>query len=135
MTTWRRKPSNSVEHWNGVRTVLDNGRIEDTCVHCYVSWEWRTVEVSPRHCVPLWIKEGDRGDRPEVSAELATKYRAAVARVVYLAQDRLDLGVAAPWQFREGVTTNASNVLHDICMVSLTTCNGTQFRKTRTQLF
>ena len=30
-----------------------------------------------------------------VSAELATKHRAAVARVVYLAQDRLDLGVAA----------------------------------------
>ena len=40
-------------------------------------------------------KEGDRRDRPEVSAELATKHRAAVARVVYLAQDRLDLGVAA----------------------------------------
>ena len=40
-------------------------------------------------------KEGDRSDRPEVSAELATKHRAAVARVVYLAQDRLDLGVAA----------------------------------------
>ena len=40
-------------------------------------------------------KEGHRSDRPEVSAELATKYRAAVARVVYLAQDRLDLGVAA----------------------------------------
>ena len=39
-------------------------------------------------------KEGDRSDRPEVSAELATKHRAAVARVVYLAQDRLDLGVA-----------------------------------------
>ena len=30
-----------------------------------------------------------------MSAELATKHRAAVARVVYLAQDRLDLGVAA----------------------------------------
>ena len=30
-----------------------------------------------------------------VSAELPTKHRAAVARVVYLAQDRLDLGVAA----------------------------------------
>ena len=30
-----------------------------------------------------------------VSAELATKHRAAVARVVFLAQDRLDLGVAA----------------------------------------
>ena len=40
-------------------------------------------------------KEGHRSNRPEVSAELATKYRAAVARVVYLAQDRLDLGVAA----------------------------------------
>ena len=40
-------------------------------------------------------REGDRGDRPEVSAELATKHRAAVARVVFLAQDRLDLGVAA----------------------------------------
>ena len=40
-------------------------------------------------------KEGNRSDRPEVRAELATKHRAAVARVVYLAQDRLDLGVAA----------------------------------------
>ena len=40
-------------------------------------------------------KEAYRSDRPEVSAELATKHRAAVARVVYLAQDRLDLGVAA----------------------------------------
>ena len=35
-------------------------------------------------------KEGDRSDRPEVSAELATKHRAAVARVVYLGQDRID---------------------------------------------
>ena len=40
-------------------------------------------------------KDGDRSDGPEVSAELATKHRAAVARVVYLAHDRLDLGVAA----------------------------------------
>ena len=40
-------------------------------------------------------KEGDRSDRLEVSAELATKHRAAVAWVVYLMQDRLDLGVAA----------------------------------------
>ena len=39
-------------------------------------------------------KEGNWSDRPDVSAELATKHRAAVARVVYLAQDRLDLGVA-----------------------------------------
>ena len=37
-------------------------------------------------------KEGGRSDRPEVSAELATKHRAAVARVEYLAQDRLDFG-------------------------------------------
>ena len=40
-------------------------------------------------------KEGNRSDRPAVSAELATKHRAAVARVVSLAQDRLDLGVVA----------------------------------------
>ena len=40
-------------------------------------------------------KEGNRSDRPEVSAELATKQRAAVARVVYLAQVRVDFGVAA----------------------------------------
>ena len=40
-------------------------------------------------------EEGDQSERPEMSAELATKHRAAVARVVYLAQDRLDLGVAA----------------------------------------
>ena len=40
-------------------------------------------------------REGDRSERPEVSAGLATKHRAAVVRVVYLAQDRLDLGVAA----------------------------------------
>ena len=40
-------------------------------------------------------KEGDRSDRLEVSAELATKHRAAVTRVVYLAQDRLDSEVAA----------------------------------------
>ena len=44
---------------------------------------------------PTVEKEGDRSDRPEVSPELATKHRAAVARVVYLAHDRLDLGVAA----------------------------------------
>ena len=39
--------------------------------------------------------EGDRSERAEVSAEVATKHRAAAARVVFLAQDRLDLGVAA----------------------------------------
>ena len=40
-------------------------------------------------------KEGNRSDRPEVSADLATKHRAAVARFVCLAQGRLYLGVAA----------------------------------------
>ena len=84
--------------------------------------------------------EGTRRDHLEVSAELATKHRATVPRVVYLAQDRLDFGVAAvelaknPWQFQERVTTNVSNVLQDISMVILTTCNGTQFRKKQTQL-
>ena len=36
-------------------------------------------------------KEAYRSDRPEVSAELNTKHRAAVARVVHLVQDRLDM--------------------------------------------
>ena len=58
-----------------MRTVLEYGRIEGTCVHCCVSWEWRTIEVSPH---PTVCHCGE-----------------AVARVVYLAQDRLDLGVAA----------------------------------------
>ena len=40
-------------------------------------------------------KDGIRSDRQEVSAELVSKNRAAVARIVYLANDRLDLGVAA----------------------------------------
>ena len=40
-------------------------------------------------------KEEHRNERPEMSAELATKHRAAVARVVYRAHDRLDLGKAA----------------------------------------
>ena len=62
-------------------------------------------------------KEEHRNERPEMSAELATKHRAAVARVVYLAQDRLDLGVAAvelakTWLFQEMVTMNVSNVSH-----------------------
>ena len=37
----------------------------------------------------------DRSDRPDVSAALATKHRAVVAWVVYLAQDRMALRVAA----------------------------------------
>ena len=82
-------------------------------------------------------KEGDRSDRPEVSAELATKHRAAVARVVYLAQDRLDLGVAAVELAKnhgnsERVTTNVSNVLQDIFVFTLITCKS---RKKQTQLF
>ena len=66
------------------------GQIGGMCVHCCLSW--RSISTPLSHTVE---KEGDRSDRPEVSAELASKHRAAVARVVYLAQDRLDLGVAA----------------------------------------
>ena len=66
------------------------GRIEDTRVHCCDNCR----SISTPLCATV-EKEGDRSDRPEVSAELNTKHRAAVARVVYLAQDRLDLGVAA----------------------------------------
>ena len=40
-------------------------------------------------------KEADRQDQPDMPADLARRHRAAVARIVYLAQDRLDLGVAA----------------------------------------
>ena len=85
-------------------------------------------------------KERHRSDRPEVSAELATKHRAAVARVVYLAQGRLDLGVAAVELAktmaisREGDDERLKRVakyLHG----HLTPCNGAQFRKTRIQLF
>ena len=45
--------------------------------------------------MPPWRRKEIEVFPPEASAELATKHRAAVARVVYLAQDRLDLGVAA----------------------------------------
>ena len=87
-------------------------------------------------------KEVDRSERPEMSAELATKHRAAVARVVYMSQDRLDLGVAAVELAKtmaipkEGDDERLkSNVSHDICMVTLTTFNGTPFRMQRKQLF
>ena len=71
-------------------------------------------------------KEGDRSERPEMSAEFATKHRAAAAWVVYLDQDRMDLGVAAvelakTMAIPKEITTSASNVSHDICMVTLTT--------------
>ena len=84
-------------------------------------------------------KEGDPSDRQEVSAELATKHRAAVARVVYLAQDRLDLGVAAVELAKSkviprGRQMNVSNALRDTFMVILIGCNGTHFRKKQTQL-
>ena len=52
-----KKLSISVEHWNGARTVLAYGRVEDMCVLSCVSWEWRTVELSPRHCVPPWRRK------------------------------------------------------------------------------
>ena len=87
--------STSVELWNGVRTVLEYGRIEDTCVHCCVSWKWSSCRSISTPLSATVDKEGNRSDRSEVSAELAKKHRAAVARVVYLAQYWLDLGVAA----------------------------------------
>ena len=62
-------------------------------------------------------REGHQSDQPEMSAELATRHRAAVAL------------------FRERVAMCALNVLHDISSVILTTCNGTRHRKRQTQLF
>ena len=68
-------------------------------------------------------KEGNRSDRPEVSAAVATKHRAAVARVENLAQDRLDLGVTAV------------ELAKTIAVPREGESNGTHFRKTRIQLF
>ena len=48
---------NKAVYRNGVSTVLGYCRIEGTCVHSCVSWAWRTVEVSPRHCVPQWRRK------------------------------------------------------------------------------
>ena len=70
--------------------------IEDTCVRCCVSWEWRIGEVSPRHRVPQWRRKEFGSDRLEVSAELAAKHRAAVANGFgVLGSGSADLGVAA----------------------------------------
>ena len=75
---------------NGLNVRLDRRHVrsllrEFGMVNC------RSISTPLRATVE---KEGNGIDCPEVSAELATKHRAAVARVVYLAQDRLDLGVA-----------------------------------------
>ena len=78
-------------------------------------------------------KEGDRSNRLEVS-------RAAVARVVYLAQDRLDLGVAAVELAktmavkREGDKERLKRVARYL-RGNPVTCSATQFRKKQTQLF
>ena len=70
---------------------------------CTAGWKTRAFIVARvgngelskyLHAIVRHRGEGNRSDRPEVSAEFATKHRAAVARVVYLAQDGLDLGVA-----------------------------------------
>ena len=68
---------------------------KDACVHCCVSWGMENCQHISTPLSATTEKEEHRNERPDVSAELGTKHRAAVARVVYLAQDRLDLGVAA----------------------------------------
>ena len=57
-------------------------------------------------------KEGDWSDRLEMIAEHATKHRAAVARVVCLAQDRLDLGVAAVELAKTMAVPSVARYLH-----------------------
>ena len=75
-----------------------------------------------------------------MSAEVATKHRAAVARFVHLAQDRLDLGVAAVELAktmaipREGDDERLKRVAR-YPHVTQTICKGTHFRKTLIQLF
>ena len=84
-------------------------------------------------------KEGDRSDRPEVSAELATKQQLLRGLFTWprigWTQEWRHLSSPKPWQFQKRVTTSASNVSHDICMVTLVTFNGTPFRMKRKQLF
>ena len=97
--TWRRKPPTLVELWNGVRTVLG---VRPDRRHVRSLLRELGMESCRSISTPLCAtveKEGNPSDRPEVSAELATKHRAAVARVVYLAQDRLAKSMAIP---REG---------------------------------
>ena len=76
-----------------------------------------------------------------MSAELATRHRAAVARVVYLAQDRLDLGVAAVELAetmavpREGDDKRLTRVARYLHSHPDHMRNGTWHRKRQTQLF
>ena len=67
-------------------------------------------------------KEGHRSDRLEVRAELATKHRAAVARVVYLARDRLDVGERGGggerWTFSSGMGFKNSDFIFFFFLVS-----------------
>ena len=76
---------------NGLGVRLDRRRVRSLLRELGIE---NCRSISTPLCATM-EKEINRSDRPEVSAELATKHRAAVARVVYLAQDRLDLGVAA----------------------------------------
>ena len=50
-------------------------------------WSWCTARTKTRAVTVVRVGNGN----PEASSELATKHRAAFARFVYLAQDRLDL--------------------------------------------
>ena len=80
-------------------------------------------------------KEGHRSERPEVSAELATKHHGwCIWPKIGWTWEWRQLSSPEPWLFRERVTMNVSNVLPDIFMVILITHNGTQYRMKRIKL-
>ena len=93
----------------------DDDDMEKTALFLDWTLEWREdglgVRLDRRHVrsllrelgmetcrsvsTPLSLSGKNQNNRPKLNPEIATKHRAAVARVVYLAQDQLDLGVAA----------------------------------------
>ena len=92
--TWKSKLFTLRDQWNGEQCLAV--RPDQRDVRSLL--RELGMEICRSVSTPLSLtveEEGGRRDRHEFSAELAKKHRASVARVVYLAQDRLDLGVAA----------------------------------------
>ena len=83
------------------------------CAHCCELGMEKCRSVSTPMSVTV-EKDGDRSERPEVSAELAT------SRIDWIWEWR-QLSSPKPWQFQERVTMNVSNVLRDTFMVILVT--------------
>ena len=114
VTTWWRKLSISVELWeNGLGVRAERRHVRSP------SWELG-MEIL------RWVLNSPR------NIALLLHGLCTWPRIDWICEWR-QLSSPDRWQFWERVTTNASNVSHDICMVTQTICNGTYFRKTRIQ--